>query len=61
MCLSKAYKEDNGEEAIVEDVASVEVEGDNLIFSTIMGEERKVEGKISKVDFSKNQIHIQTN
>ena len=59
MCLSKAYvKNEETDEAVLEDIASVEVREGKLVFSTIMGVTKEIQGSIKKVDFSKNQIYL---
>lgn len=60
MCLSKAYvKNGETEEAVLEDIASVEVKGGKLLFSTILGETEEIRASIKKIDFSKNKIYLE--
>ncbi len=59
MCLSKAYVgEEEESDVLLEDVASVEREGDELVFSTILGEEKRLKATIKRVDFSNNEIYV---
>lgn len=60
MCLSKAYMEkEKGEELLFDDIASIEVRGESLKFSTILGEEYEIEGEIKSIDFVENRILLE--
>ena len=57
MCLSKAYVEHSGEaKLIMENVATVAVQGDTLRLRTIFGEEKQVNGCIREIDLTKHTI-----
>jgi len=57
MCLSKAFLDNNGEqELLLEEVASLKVEGDSLLLRTLFGEEKKLKGRVREVDFMKHTI-----
>ncbi|MCF7890084.1 CooT family nickel-binding protein [Candidatus Bipolaricaulota bacterium] len=57
MCLSKVFREKNeDEELLLEEISSVEVEDGKLLFTTIMGEEKRIEGTIKSIDFMDNRI-----
>lgn len=62
MCLSKAYLETEGEsEPILDDIASVEVNEDQLIFTTLLGEEKEVPGELDRIDFQNNELYVKGN
>ncbi len=57
MCLSKAYIEGNGDkELLLEEISSVDIEGDNLIFQTLFGEQKAVKARIRRLDFMTHSI-----
>lgn len=61
MCLGKAFfSTQAGETLLVEHVASVEVEYDQVIITTLLGERKYVEAEIQSVDFSKSRILLRT-
>ena len=60
MCLSKAYVERNGDrELILEDVASVKIENNKLLFKTLFGEQKEVKASIRQVDFMTHSIFLE--
>lgn len=57
MCLSKAYIEHNGErELLMEEIASVDIEGDRLLFKSLFGEQREIGANIREIDFMTHSI-----
>jgi predicted RNA-binding protein len=59
MCLSKAYFEKNGDrELLLEEIASVTVEDNKLIFKTIFGEQKTVTASIRQIDFMTHRISL---
>jgi len=59
MCLSNVFKEGKeNEEPLLKNVATVSQEGDELIFSDIMGIPYRVKGSIGKIDLLENIIII---
>ena len=61
MCLSTAYY-DNKDEANVAAryVAKVEVDGDQVVLTDVMGFETRIEGKVSFVDLTGGTVVIAT-
>jgi predicted RNA-binding protein len=60
MCLSKAYFEKNGDrELLLEEIASVEVEDDRLLFKTLFGEQKEVQAGIKQIDFMTHAIILE--
>ena len=57
MCLSKAYVEKNGERKLVlEEVASLKIEGDRLLLRTLFGEQKVIRANIKQIDFMTHSI-----
>lgn len=60
MCLSTVYEvRDGAENKIGEYVSGIKVEGGNVSFTDIMGQETVVAGTISSIDLVKNVILIE--
>ena len=60
MCLSKAYIDKNGStELVMEEIASVKIEGDKLLFKTLFGEQKEVAANIRQVDFVSHSILLE--
>ena len=59
MCLATAYKNaETKEQIICDNITKIIVEGDTITLFDIIGDERKVEGKISMVDLTKSVVII---
>ena len=60
MCLSKVYLEKNGDkELLLEEVASVTIEGGQLQFKTLFGEQKTVKAGIRQIDFMTHSIFLE--
>ena len=60
MCLSKAYVDRNGEkELVMEEIASVELTDDRLLFKTLFGEQKEIKANIRKIDFMTHNIVLE--
>lgn len=60
MCLSKAYVEKNGDgELLLEDIASVQIEDNKLLFKTLFGEQKEVKASIRQIDFMTHSIYLE--
>ena len=60
MCLSKVYIEKNGDkELLLEDVASVEIADNKLLFKTLFGEQKTVKAGIKQIDFMTHSIFLE--
>ena len=60
MCLSKAYIDKNGStELVMEEITSVKIEGDKLLFKTLFGEQKEVAANIRQVDFVSHSILLE--
>ena len=61
MCIATIYIEDAGQlEKVMQDVVSVEFEDRSILFTTILGEEKLLEGKVKKIDFRKHSVIIES-
>ena len=59
MCLATAYKNaETKEQIICDNITKILVDGDLITLFDIIGNERKVEGKISMVDLTKSVVII---
>jgi len=60
MCLSKAYVRRNGErQLLMEEIASVDIDGDRLLFKTLFGERKEIGANIRKIDFMTHSILLE--
>ena len=61
MCLSKAFINKNGEgELLMEEIASIKIEGKKLLLKTLFGEQREIEANIKEIDFLANIISLES-
>ena len=61
MCLSTAYKLTGGEQYQVgEYISSMDITGDEIILTDIMGSVTRLVGRLKKVDLEKHIILIET-
>ena len=58
MCLSTVYKNSKPDEAIMEYVSNITFDGDNVIFTDLMGEKKSFKGKLTFVDLTGGVIRI---
>ena len=60
MCLSKVYVDRDGKkELLIEEIASVNIEDDKLLFKTLFGEEKEVKANIRQIDFMTHSIFLE--
>lgn len=60
MCLSRVYVDRNGgRELLMEEVASLKVEGTKLLLKTLFGEEKKITANIKQIDFMTRSIFLE--
>lgn len=58
MCLATVYKTQEPDNIILQYVSKLEVEGDSIILTDVMGEQRTVQGTIQMVDLANNIVQI---
>jgi len=60
MCLSKVYVAKNGErELIMSEIASLKVEANILLLTTLLGEHKEISAKIREIDFLTHRIILE--
>jgi predicted RNA-binding protein len=60
MCEATAYLVSSGKEKeIMKDVALVEVHGKHLTFRDILGNEKKLQAKIKKIDLIQHKVAVE--
>ena len=60
MCLAKAYVTRNGEkELLLAEIASLKVEYDKLLITTLFGEQREIAANIKEIDFMASSITLE--
>jgi predicted RNA-binding protein len=60
MCLAKAYlKKSDGDEMLLKNVASVEIAGKEITFTTVLSESKTIEADIKSIDFLKGNIVLE--
>ena len=57
MCLATVYKKSDNS-VIFKNVSRIDVEGDMLILTDIMGDTRKVQGSILMVDLANSSVKV---
>ena len=59
MCLSTVYgRKDGAEKEIVQFISSIDVNGDSIILTDVMGRETVVEGRLLRADLTKGIVVI---
>ena len=60
MCMASVWiKKDSGEKNLLEEVAVIRVSGENLVLSTLFGEEESVKAKIKEIDFVNSKVLLE--
>ena len=60
MCEASVYLVKDGEEKkIIQDVTLVRPEGDIVFMATLLGEQKIVSGRISRIDFLKHIVFVE--
>ena len=61
MCIATVYVDDAGQmEKVMQDVVSVIFEDNGILLTTILGEEKLLNGKIKNIDFLKHLVTIES-
>lgn len=58
MCLSTAYKTSDPNSVIMEYVSRVEVNGDRITLTDVMGEQKTIEGTLALADLTGGVVKI---
>ncbi len=56
MCLAKAFINNSSRQPILEDIARVRVQGDQVELETLFGEGKVISGRVVEIDFSTSKI-----
>lgn len=57
MCLSKVYAIKNGKrELVLSEIASLKVEANKLLLTTLLGERKEISASIREIDFLTHSI-----
>lgn len=60
MCLAKAYASEGEKESLIlEDVASVRIEGNKLLLQNLFGEQKEVDGTIREINFQNSKLTLE--
>jgi len=60
MCMASVWiKKDSEEKNLLEEVAVIRVSGENLVLSTLFGEEESVKAKIKEIDFVNSKVLLE--
>lgn len=57
MCLATVYKESD-ESVLFRNVSKIVVEGDTVILRDIMGDEKRIQGRIQMVDLANSIVRL---
>ena len=56
MCLASAYWSGESDQPILQDIALMLVNGDDVKLQTLFGEQESVQGRVMEVDFEQSRI-----
>ena len=57
MCMASIWiRKDTGEENLLEEVAVIKSRGNELILSTLFGEQKSIQAKIEEIDFMNSKV-----
>lgn len=59
MCESTVYSSDG--DTIMEDVLHIKIDGEKIDLQSILGQKKKLEGKIVELDLDKHSIFVKLN
>ena len=57
MCLATVYK-NSDDSVIFRNVSRIDVDGDTLLIRDIMGEEKKIEGRLVMIDLANSIVKV---
>ena len=60
MCLSKVYAIKNGQrELVLSEIASLKLEANKLLLTTLLGERKEIQASIREIDFLTHSIILE--
>jgi len=61
MCIATVYVDDSGKiEKVMQDVVSVKLKDEGILITTILGEEKLLDGRIRNIDFLKHLVTVES-
>lgn len=60
MCLGKVYQAEESDEPLLESIAYLRLEGDQVELETLFGEKRVLQGRLREIDFVRSRIILQS-
>lgn len=60
MCLGKVYQAEESDEPLLESIAYLRLEGDQVELETLFGEKRVFQGRLREIDFMRSRIILQS-
>ncbi len=58
MCLATVYKNDEPDSVILEYVSRIDVSGDQITLTDVMGEQKTIEGTLAMADLTGGRVQI---
>lgn len=58
MCEAKVYTDGDHPQLIMEDVVLLQPEGDEFLLVNLLGEQKRVRGRIEKIDFLRHRVYL---
>ena len=59
MCLAKVYETMEGGKPILEDIAYMIIEGEQVEVETLFGERKILQGRVRQIDFLKSRVQLE--
>ena len=60
MCLAAAYRGNESEQPILQEIAHVTIDGNRVELETLFGDRKVLQGKIYEIDFMNSKLIIET-
>ncbi len=60
MCLGKVYQSEESDEPLLENIAHLRLEGDQVELETLFGEKKAFQGRLREIDFVRSRIIVQS-
>ncbi|WP_034444773.1 CooT family nickel-binding protein [Butyrivibrio sp. AE2032] len=58
MCLSTAFRDSKPDEVLMEDVSKIDIDGENVTLTDLMGEKKTFKGRLTFADLTGAVIRI---
>ena len=60
MCLAAAYQSTESDQPILQEIAHVRIDGNELELETLFGDRKVLQGKIREIDFVNSKLIVET-